>query len=526
MNASSNDILDVAVVGGGVAGTYSAWRLLSDRGAGDRPLKLALFEGGDRIGGRLLSVRPPGMEKLVCELGGMFFSSLHVRVCAVANQLGLPVQEIPHCMPDTFYLRRRRFHQVFSTLPYNFNAREQDVSPDQLLNWALEKVIPGITKLTGPALDEALARATVEGIPVADWGFWNLLCLTLSSEAFAYVHDTTPDDYLLINSNAADAIRALQCFSSPTSKVFRIRDGYAELPRTLCQRAEKAGAAIHMQHRLLRIARAEGGLVRLDLARGSDGWGPTAKGEPISILARQVILAMPKRSLELIERSGPVFGDEATQAMIHSVTSIPMFKMFSCYTKPWWKEFGFGPNGIAVTDLPLKACLYWGTEGDQPGADPSNQNSLLLTSLEDMTTTTFWTGLRDPHRGPVFAPRMNLLRAGPAGDSTWGRYADCTADRLVREAQRQLSEVHGIDVPEPYAAASKDWTVDPFGGAMSEWNIGARSAAIMDKMTKPVDGFPVYVCGESYSRSQGWVEGALETAELMLKKHFGSREPT
>ena len=49
--------LDVAVVGGGVSGAYSAWRLQEAQGAKS---KIALFEYSDRIGGRLYSITIPG----------------------------------------------------------------------------------------------------------------------------------------------------------------------------------------------------------------------------------------------------------------------------------------------------------------------------------------------------------------------------------------------------------------------------------------------------------------------------------
>ena len=41
--------LDIAIVGGGVSGAYSAWRLQQERGATE---SIALFEYSDRIGGR------------------------------------------------------------------------------------------------------------------------------------------------------------------------------------------------------------------------------------------------------------------------------------------------------------------------------------------------------------------------------------------------------------------------------------------------------------------------------------------
>src|SRR5689334_7685361 len=74
--------VDVAIVGAGAAGTYTPWRLATasdDELAGLRgklgklngKLNITLYEMSDRIGGRLLSVKPPGMPNTICELGGM-----------------------------------------------------------------------------------------------------------------------------------------------------------------------------------------------------------------------------------------------------------------------------------------------------------------------------------------------------------------------------------------------------------------------------------------------------------------------
>ena len=59
--------IDIAIVGGGVSGVYSAWRLQKANPA----RKIVVFEASDHIGGRLLSVRPPDIPNMVAELGGM-----------------------------------------------------------------------------------------------------------------------------------------------------------------------------------------------------------------------------------------------------------------------------------------------------------------------------------------------------------------------------------------------------------------------------------------------------------------------
>jgi protoporphyrinogen oxidase len=80
-------MLDVAIVGGGVSGIYSAWRLIHSNPSkssiqrawaekhSDGKLKIGVFERSDRIGGRLLSLVPPGMPNLRAELGAMHYTS-------------------------------------------------------------------------------------------------------------------------------------------------------------------------------------------------------------------------------------------------------------------------------------------------------------------------------------------------------------------------------------------------------------------------------------------------------------------
>src|SRR4029453_12184199 len=63
----ADDILDVAIVGGGVSGVFAAWRLLTE----GKKNSVTVFEASDHIGGRLLSVPAPKIPNMVAELGGM-----------------------------------------------------------------------------------------------------------------------------------------------------------------------------------------------------------------------------------------------------------------------------------------------------------------------------------------------------------------------------------------------------------------------------------------------------------------------
>jgi monoamine oxidase len=96
---------------------------------------------------------------------------------------------------------------------------------------------------------------------------------------------------------------------------------------------------------------------------------------------------------------------------------------------------------------------------------------------------------------------------------------------MIDEMDRQLKLLHGVtSAPPPIEAAFKDWGDDPYGGAVHFWNSGYKSNDILEGIIQPVEGIPCYICGEAYSTNQTWVEGAFQTAELILRK-FNIPEP-
>src|SRR5690242_43756 len=92
----ADNILDFAIIGGGVAGLYLAWRLTGSKCSasddGRRESNVQLFEGEDRVGGRLLTRKMPGMEFLA-ELGGMRYTSQHILLKNLVRKLGLKEKE-------------------------------------------------------------------------------------------------------------------------------------------------------------------------------------------------------------------------------------------------------------------------------------------------------------------------------------------------------------------------------------------------------------------------------------------------
>jgi monoamine oxidase len=512
-------VVDVAVVGGGVAGAYAAYRLTDPNRTGAPPT-VELYELSDRIGGRLWSVGLDGIDDLPAEIGGMYFSDLHENVFGLINrELGLHSVDVA-LHRDLLYLRGHRLHDAdFSDptkVPYNLRTEEQSkTAPAILVSW-LETLLPDLTSMwpmnaSAPrgATIEALRALSPDGRPLHEWGFWNLLAEGLSNEAHQLIVSTIGSTTLFQNWNAYNAIYDI--VTNLAGNYHKLPGGYQQLPEMLASGARDRGASIHFGHRLERLTSEQGHLI-LEFA--------TRDGEGRSVRARQVILAMPQRSLELIESPDVLFGTAQFRSDFRSVTAAPAAKVFLAYDEPWWESVPGGPGtvpltslAVSYTDLPMRQCYYI-------GASASSGKALLMASYGDGAAASFWAGfLPSSQWGPDLIPFMSSTEQLAA------QQLDSSA-AMIKGITSQLAELHGVDVPEPIGALFHDWSEDPYGGGWHMWTPFVESWKVTARVQRPNPDHAVYLCGESFSLDQGWVEGAINTTEMMLQQQFDLDRPS
>jgi hypothetical protein len=455
----------------------------------------------------------------------------------VEKELSLTPTALPVDEPkNVAYLRGTRLRledlAEASKLPYNLGSSER-MEPKSLLGRAIDVMAPGAKGKFGDELRKAVKEAEFDRRPLWAQGFWNILARTKSNEAYLFTQEAGGYDTTQLNWNAADTV-VLNADFRPGVTFWRIEEGFDAVPRQLVDRFVKSKRGeLHLEHRLRSLSDAT-------LDDGTPGMALTfddvEKHSTLEVRARDVILAMPRRSLEMVDDSGPVFGDPAFQRLLKTVTPIPLFKCFVAYDRPWWDEARHVSSGRSVTDLPLRQVYYWSSSPGEP--------SVLLATYDDTLNVSFWRGLAadegryelDPAQiadAPTRTRVMASMRsmAEPAGmeprvrrpiiglphGSQWDVWKAPTA--LTDEVHRQLTEMHDVATSRrPYAAVYRDWSEDPFGGGVNFWNIGQRSWDNIPRMAQPVDGYPVYVCGEAYSDTQGWVEGALHSAEIVCER--------
>ncbi|HEY6831576.1 MAG TPA: NAD(P)/FAD-dependent oxidoreductase [Pseudolabrys sp.] len=483
--------MDIAIVGAGVGGLYTAWRLLE---GGRAPGGIGIFEASGRVGGRLFSVAMPGTSGIAAEFGGMRFPASQALITSVTAQLGLAVRDFPLGGPESFLCLRGtrcRAGDIAQkrTMPYRLRADELGLDPMELIVKAIRQVLPDIKHLEPNDWVRVKQTLTLDGRPLTDWGFWNFLTRFLSDEAVQFIEMGSGYSSIGRNWNSADAVALFAEFvTSSGSKT--LADGMQALPDALAAAIMRQGAAINRGHSLISLrvpAQTQEGLHELVFA---------TSGGPRTIRARCVVLALPPRAIELIPDCVALKEPRAA-ALLATVTPRPLGKVFLSHAGAWWRPLGL-TGGHPTTDLPIRQIYYFGTEPERP----AGATGLLTMGYFDAPHLDYWAGLRRLEQ-----PGANgFTMLDPQGP-------------LATEARRQTAVVHGLDQlpPVPLSVGFMNWEDDPFGGAWHTWNQGVKSWEAMKAIMTPLPGTALHIVGEAWSTEQGWVEGALQTADAVVR---------
>jgi len=548
--------LDIAIIGAGISGLYSGWRLLADiheKSSEQAKPTIAVFEMGNRIGGRLFSVRNyPGIPNLVGELGGMRYMEHQEIANSLINKFKLKSEDFPVADDkNLIYLRGQRFHESdygkpnFST-KYNLDERFQGIHPDKLFTKIVDEVLerngekPGVKdrKYWDEIKDKLIYhKGPDKGCKLMDMGFWNLLMDQVGHEGYNFLSDAGAYHSNTINWNAAEAMPYMIGDFTGDVKFKTITGGFDLIAECLAEAFIEAGGSIYIKSQLLNFKKNDNKEIpykyQLEIRN-------TSNNEEQNIYCNKIILAMPRRSLELLNPDNVLFENGENTTFLHYVRSVigePSFKLLMAfepgeYKKPWWYNTLGIEKGRSVTDLPMRQCYYFGT-------DPETKASLMLASYNDMRTVDFWKPLEPLDAGKQYLKsfKTNLLdfeRYKP-DETQFASIQELIAaqekypegyKRIVEHSLSQLQELHGLNsIPKPFATMFANWDDDPFGGGYHAWKARYNVGEVMKYMRKPKINEEIHICGEAYSDQQGWIEGAFCVAEKMLQEEFGMAHP-
>jgi monoamine oxidase len=491
--------IDVAIIGGGVAGTYAAWRL---RQAAPH-LRVMLFEMNSRIGGRLRSVSFPQAPHLVADVGGMRFLEVQKHVAGAVRQLDLAARPFPVAgVNNRLALRGKSFSYAEAGVGQNlftYNVASADQSPhSDLFVRALSRIVPDIGQMTPAKWKAVRSTYRYKGRLLKDWAAWTLLSDAFTAEEMRLVQDAGGYDDFILYENGLEEFDFIFLGDDESRPFQSIVGGYQRLPEALAAAAQWAGAVIQRSARLTRLhlPTHRGSSFQLGVV-GSDG-------KRTALEAKSVVLALPRRAMELID-DFPALREPGVYDLVSAAVAVPACKTLTLYPRPWWKDQGI-TGGRSITDLPARQFYALGAEPERLPAESGDGFGVLMTYAA-ANTVEYWRELAPASADAGFQ--------WLAGDS-----------ELAQEIHREATLVYATAPPEPLAACFQDWSADPFGGGWHFWAKGRDGLALADRIIRPIDGVDLFICGESYTpHESGWVEGAIERAETMLQRHFGLKAP-
>lgn len=535
----TSSTIDLAIVGAGVSGLYTAWRLLCDsQQAEDRP-SVEIFEESERVGGRLLTWMPMNTSGgLRAELGGMRFFKKQELVWSLLEKLGLSngIRRFPAGGVRLLLRGHGTTPQAGDpTQRYMMPDEHKGKPADEILKYAIDKVLAtdrnasvlsnrpnGQVPRDRKGWDEIKPYLTWDNRPLWKFGFWNLLSDILDSETYNYVSDAFGYYSLAANWNAAEAIQNIMLDFMINSPYMTLVQGFDALPRTLAEEVEAAGGKLMKKTRLVKFeSLGDDGPWRLHL-NGPDG--------KFTRDAAKLVLALPRRSLELLRpsESFDIRDNPDLRNLIRSVTPVPAFKLILFYPDRWWERLGI-TKGRSVCDLPIRQTYYFAPDSDHTHPQ-AEKCGLLMASYSDARAVDFWRGLPRPGMN-LTAELLRLARIfGLDLNLTPPPRLNVASSEMLRHAKSQLASLHGIEedqISDPVFGAFADWGTDPIGGAWNFWEPGIDVEATMKQIKMPLkDKKPVYIVGEAYCGAQGWVEGALTATEKTLQTHLDRKPPS
>lgn len=647
---ASPELLDIVIVGGGIAGLYAAWRLTADQipalnkleqssresaasdedaledlcnempseerrerqGDERKPvnptLKVHLYEATGRLGGRLHSVRIPGVA-VSAELGAMRYSTRHrLLTNLIVDHLKLPRKTFEFDVPQpAFFVRGRRLPaedlrtsnclHCSAPIPFSLHEGERGKLPEELIAHAIWSILAELNfsdpSLKNPEVARIRSRIRRRKLNKEDWtaiqkhgrfkdihlydiGFWNLLQHFLSNEAFLLAHDCLGYESIVDNWNAAEALPWFIQDFEPNQTLYMLPDGFRKLVSGM-RRDIPGRVKVNCQHKLTlieRIAAPQNGFVwQLTFTMEDENFTDQEEKPTVKVKSKHLILALPRKALENLkvsETTEPKFAASWRKfsPKLEVVRSHRLFKLFLVYEHPWWKGHVFpgGENGRVFTDLPIRQVYYFGPkwikqhatdenlkqaeaclekfrkrrEKEGTGQTPQNAHhqekqsdndlALVMASYSDDHYVNFWHPFSQ-RKSPGSSRNLPDVRhyrrrrdlfTEPA-DQQLQKIAetDGASERMVSKVQQQLAELHGIpieSIPDPIASIFMDWGQAGYEGGWHTWEVHTKPWEFIEDELDKLAAFQLYLCGEAYSREQGWIEGALKSTEQALLK--------
>ena len=450
---------DYLIVGAGISGLYTAYKLCKKY----PNAKICILEATKYIGGRIHSIKYDG---LIMDGGGARFNTNQHRIISLIKEVGL-WDKVIHIIGETTYKP-----------VYNTSGKSKLLSLS-----SLEHVFPKIDDFI------IYMKKYIKEKNIKRDKLINTTIIEFATDHFSkeypeikqYLIDIYPYYSELAILNAVEGINLFSNEFSEKTKYFMLNGGLEQLTEIIYNKllelknTNKCDIDIYKETHVLEINegvclknRQTGHVIKTNNKNNN-----TEK----NIICNKLILTIPKNKLLQIKMSmnSVKNGNDRIDKLLKNINSIqnePLYRIYARYPldnkthKVWFDDMG-----KIVTNLPIKYII------------PINyEKGVIMISYTDSKFAKYW-----------------LKKIG-----------DGTFEATLNKQLKQL-------FPDIVIPKAKWFKHCPWISGAGYWKKGYDRKLIMPQMIEPLGHRKnLYICGENYSSHQAWVEGSLETSNMVL----------
>ncbi|XP_067930018.1 achacin-like [Watersipora subatra] len=483
---------DVVIIGGGISGLYTAWRL-----GNTTKLKILVLEATDRLGGRFLTCEMPGGFN--ADLGAMRYSpNCHPILDSLVQELGVKTTtsiQGGHKKNKFKYFFRNKYLNNVDELRQMFSISEEDLP-----------LASAVFQLDFGACSKGF------DLKVSDDGNF---AKSIEPVSGCLAQDISIDQYLLQSNNVELLnlarplfppgkwpVSVVDAFLTNLAKNWKsvelVDRGFEKIINSLVDSFSKcANVEIKCGNKVSSIAN-HSGVFTVKSGRDKDIYS-----------CKKVVYACSHTGLENIVLEGQADRQAKLKSMLNKIGMVPSFKMFLTYSRAWWEEGGVF-EGHTGTDWPIQLCVAFGDAGKSDGF------ATIVASLAYDNLELF----------------HNLdMEANERFQNVTGKVPDylVPSKRLVEQVHSQLKQVLGCPdlEEEPVCAIRMFWGTESDGASSYYPKCGVDSNQLHWESLKPFHDADMYISSDTFAAwnengvDMGWAELPLLTSERILTNHFG-----
>ena len=472
---------NIAIVGGGPAGTYAAMKLGEEYGK-----RVCLFEKEGRIGGRLYDIKtyPNLPNSTFIAVGGRRILSKQCIMINLANELGIEI-EYP-TTEEQFCFARGEYHFVTDSFGYN----------------NFSHLYPGLLELNG--LNGNLSENSINVKAELEK---RLISRLNTTQELLFLEQSSLESYIIsmIGLVGYQYLSELTRFKadfksniSPKSYIDFLRDecrnggdegypigGMSQFPKKMEAKARDFGVRIFSSENIVSVDKVNISSYEL-------------LSKQRRIFADRVIFAVPTTELRLI--NGSIAESIVSQPQFKAIKSIQVMTVSQWFKKPWWKELKNNLTG-------KKIWRAWTTDNcighvEIPREDYLNQTNVIRTVYQDIPVCI------EQYSSLIQTNQMGKLK------------------NLIHRGLKTLFQgnniTNNVHIPKAFKTVVKIWPGAWFfqRGGSPYTNDEIKAWAI-----DPINDTNVGLASDAYNIDRStWSQGAILSANKLLREKYNVTE--